>query len=99
MWRHLAARKRHSEAIKVGIQELRDHLSRYLSEVRNGREVTVTDHGRAVARLVPLEALRPLDRLVAEGRVTPARATKQRRLPGRVRSEGTVSDLVADQRR
>ena len=30
----------------VGIRELRDGLSRYLAEVRAGRSITVTDHGR-----------------------------------------------------
>ena len=38
--------------MEAGVRELRDHLSRYLNEVRDGNEVTVTDHGKAVARLV-----------------------------------------------
>ena len=85
--------------MEAGVRELRDHLSRYLDLVRAGREVTVTDHGKAVARLVPLDQPRPLDRLVAEGLVTPARAPKRSRSAGAVASDGTVSDLVADQRR
>ena len=39
----------------VGIRELRDGLSRHLAEVRAGRTVTVTDHGRPVARIVPID--------------------------------------------
>ncbi|MGF1668719.1 MAG: type II toxin-antitoxin system Phd/YefM family antitoxin [Acidimicrobiia bacterium] len=84
--------------MEAGVRELRDHLSRYLDAVRDGQEVTVTDHGKAVARLVPLDRPRTLDRLIAEGLITPARAAKQpRRQP--IRTKGTVSDLVAEQRR
>jgi prevent-host-death family protein len=82
----------------VGVRELRDHLSRYLAAVGEGQEVTVTDHGKAVARLVPLEEPRVLDRLVSEGLVTPARATKRPRSGRRVAGKGSVSDLVAEQR-
>ena len=85
--------------MEAGIRELRDNLSRYLDAVRDGQEITVTDHGKAVARLVPLDHPRPLDRLIAEGLATPARATKRPRTVRGIRANGTVSDLVADQRR
>ena len=62
-------------------------------------EVTVTDHGRAVARLVPLGRPRPLDRLIAEGLVTPGRTSKRPRTGPAIKAQGTVSDLVAEQRR
>jgi prevent-host-death family protein len=84
--------------MEAGVRELRDHLSRYLDVVRGGQEVTVTDHGKAVARLVPLDRPRPLDRLIAEGLVTPAQAPKRSRIAGGITSKGTVSDLVAGQR-
>lgn len=83
----------------VGIRELRDHLSRYINQVRDGGEVTVTDHGRAVARIVPLEQPRLLDRLIEEGRVTPAGDSKRSRPQRRVASSEPVSPLVTDQRR
>lgn len=85
--------------MEAGVRELRDHLSRYLAVVREGNEVTVTDHGHAIARLVPLDRPRPLDRLIAEGLVTPATAPKRTRSGRGIRTNGTVSDLVADQRR
>lgn len=83
---------------EVGIRELRDHLSRYLDRVQAGEEVVVTDRGRAVARVLPMSGERTVDRLVAEGLVTPARKPKQPSSPP-LRAAGTVSDLVADQRR
>ena len=85
--------------MEAGVRELRDHLSRYLNVVRDGQEVIVTDHGKAVARLVPLDQPRTLDRLIAEGLVTPARSPKRTRSARGIAAKGTVSDLVADQRR
>jgi prevent-host-death family protein len=84
--------------MEAGIRELRDHLSRYLGVVREGNEVTVTDHGKAVARLVPLDTPRPLDRLIAEGLATPGRTAKRPRTGRGISAKGTVSDLVAEQR-
>ncbi len=37
----------------VGVRELRQNLSRYLAEVKEGESFTVTEHGREVARLTP----------------------------------------------
>ena len=85
--------------MEAGVRELRDHLSRYLAQVRDGAEITVTDHGHAVARLVPLDQPRTLDRLVADGLVTPAATPKRPRTAQPITGRGTVSDLVAEQRR
>ncbi len=82
----------------VGIRKLRDGLNRYLAAVRAGRTVTVTDHGRPVARIVPVDNPGPLERLIAEGLVQPARQ-RERSAPRPVEASGTVSDLVAEQRR
>jgi prevent-host-death family protein len=59
-------------ALEVGVRELRDHLSGYLERVKDGAELTVTEHGRPIARLV---ATGPADRweeLVARGLIRPA---------------------------
>jgi prevent-host-death family protein len=45
----------------VGIAELKAKLSHYLTQVRAGQEVVVTDRGRPVARLVPYDAGRKRD--------------------------------------
>src|SRR5215468_396771 len=63
-------------AVEVGVRALRDGLSRHLAEVRKGHTVTVTDHGRAIARIVPVGTPTALERLVAEGRVRPATRRK-----------------------
>jgi prevent-host-death family protein len=85
--------------VEVGIRDLRNHLSRYLEAVRAGDELIVTDHGAAVARILPLGEGRRLDRLIAEG-VVSARASQTRRRPRqRTKASRSVSELVADQRR
>jgi prevent-host-death family protein len=38
---------------KAGIREARQNLTALIEEVRKGHEVTITDRGRPVARLVP----------------------------------------------
>lgn len=56
----------------VGIAELRQNLSLYLRRVGNGERLVVTDRNRPVAELGPAPSTGPdLDRLIAEGRVTP----------------------------
>lgn len=84
--------------MEIGIRELRDHLSRYIGQVRNGDEIIVTDRGRAVARVLPVRGERTIDRMIAEGLVTPARSPK-RDSERPLEIQGTVSDLVAAQRR
>ena len=82
----------------VGVRALRDGLSRHLDAVKNGRSITVTEHGRPIARLVPVDEVSSLERLRAEGRVT-APTTDRRPLPTPRVIPGPVSDLVAGQRR
>ncbi|WP_018157255.1 type II toxin-antitoxin system Phd/YefM family antitoxin [Demetria terragena] len=84
--------------MNVGVRELRDTLSRRLAEVREGHTITVTDHGRAVARIVPVDGPTRLEQLIAEGLARPANTSKQQ-APPPIRTQGTVSDLIDDQRR
>lgn len=89
----------YTPVVDVGIRDLRNNLSRHLDRVRDGDELVVTDRGVAVARIVPVDGVRTLDRLIADGVVTPAAGTRRVRPAERIRSGGTVSDLVPDQRR
>jgi prevent-host-death family protein len=55
----------------VGIRELKTHLSHHLKRVRSGTHLLVTERGRSIATISPVEA--PADvswvnQLVAEGR-------------------------------
>ena len=44
------------QTARVGIREAKVHLSRYLKMVRNGAEIVITDRGKPVGRIVPIEA-------------------------------------------
>ena len=81
----------------VGIRELRDTLSRQLDRVRDGHIITVTDHGKPIARIVPIQGQSVFERLVVEGKITPARSAK-RHVPEPLVTGATVSDLIAEQR-
>lgn len=48
-------------AVTVGAFEAKTHLSELLQRVEAGEQVTITKHGRPVARLVPV-GQRPTDR-------------------------------------
>ena len=57
----------------VGVRELKARLSHHLKRVQAGHSVTVTDRGRAIARIQPVEV--PADngwimRMVAEGKAS-----------------------------
>lgn len=59
----------------VGVRELRQNLSRYLAQVKEGETFAVTERGREVARLSPSgPADSPIARLVAERGATMPRA-------------------------
>lgn len=45
---------------RVGVADLKAHLSEHLRAVRRGQEITVLDRGAPVARIVPVEAQAPL---------------------------------------
>jgi prevent-host-death family protein len=65
-----------SDAYTVGLRDLRHHTSEVLARVRHGETIDVTEHGRLIARIVPVGERQPtpvLARLVASGRATLAR--------------------------
>ncbi len=59
---------------QIGLQELRQNLSRYLQRVSTGESLQITDRKKPVAILMPVpKAPEVLDRLAAEGRATAPR--------------------------
>lgn len=58
----------------IGVRELRQNASKYLAQVEAGEEVRITNHGRLVARLVPVSSDdRSHETLISVGVLTPAR--------------------------
>ena len=46
---------------RVGIADLKAHLSQHLRKVRGGRTLTVVDRETPIARIVPYDAETPLE--------------------------------------
>jgi len=63
---------------EAGIREARQNLSALIAEVRKGHEITITDRGKAVARLVPP---RPVKGKPFRGRVEFRRSMPQLATP------------------
>jgi prevent-host-death family protein len=86
-------------ALTAGVRELRDHLSRYLDEVKAGRSVTVTDHGTVIATIVPMRFSERTMQLYREGRVElptlPKRPIDDFK---RVHVEGGIEDILREVR-
>ncbi len=86
----------------IGVRELKAHLSQCLRRVQTGERLTVTDRGRAIATLAPVEravAVEWAHAMVAEGR---ARwdGGKPLGLSARIRSRGKpASEMVIEDRR
>ncbi len=49
----------------AGVREARQNLTELLDDVKKGREVVITDRGRPVARLAPVERRRGFPDLAA----------------------------------
>jgi len=87
----------------IGIRELRDRLSHYLREVeRTGEPITVTDHGRPIAELVPVvEAPRSrIQELIDAGLARPPIDPRPIDLqwPGIKLPPGTAQQLIDEDR-
>ncbi len=65
----------------ASISELKASLSEYLAKVKRGTEVTVTDRGHPVAKLIPFRSVKgphesERDKLIREGIIEPGRTGK-----------------------
>ncbi|GHF18551.1 antitoxin [Amycolatopsis deserti] len=59
----------------VGLRELRHNTSEVLARVRHGETVDITEYGKLIARIVPVEERETppvMARLLASGRARPA---------------------------
>ena len=86
----------------IGVRELKAHLSDCLARVQAGERLTVTDRGRPIATIVPIDA-RPapgwVRTMVADGRARWA-GGKPSGLSARIRPRGRpASRMVIEDRR
>jgi prevent-host-death family protein len=90
---------------QASVAELKAKLSEYLAAVKRGEDVIVTDRGKPVAKLTPLEKGAGRDARVMEllraGLMTPARKKLPRAFLDRTLppvSEGAVAEAIRKER-
>jgi prevent-host-death family protein len=86
--------------VTVGVTKFRENLSHYLDLVRDGTNVVIiTERGKPVARL---QGPSNIERMIAEGRIRPAKRPKRpMRRGGRIKLDGppSLSDMIIEDRR
>jgi prevent-host-death family protein len=88
------------ENATVGIRELKDKASTIIDRVEDGEAITVTKHGRPVARIVSAATPPHLAALVADGTVRPSEGSQPLPKPAKLRGSGkSASDYVSEGRR
>lgn len=85
--------------MEVGVRELRNNLSRYLEQVKKGKEIVVTERGKPIARLSGLERKRTMEELIEAGLITPAKKPKGPARRPRVKPKGSVTELLLEMKR
>jgi prevent-host-death family protein len=80
--------------VEVGVRELRENLSDWLDRAAAGEEILVTERGKPKAVITAAESA--WDRMVREGRITPATGPR-RPLPPPMKWDGegpTLTDYL-----
>ncbi|MGN6277039.1 MAG: type II toxin-antitoxin system Phd/YefM family antitoxin [Solirubrobacterales bacterium] len=88
------------EKATVGIRELKDKASSIIDRVEEGEAITVTKHGRPVARIVSAATPPHLAALVADGTVRLSEGGRYLPKPAKLRGSGkSAADYVSEGRR
>ena len=74
------------QTTSVGIRDAKMHLSKYLKMVQQGAEVTITDRGRPVGKIIPIHTKEmPLKERIKcmedRGQIEPVTAEGQVKIP------------------
>lgn len=81
----------------VGIRELKQRLSEFLSRVAKGERILVTDRGRPKAMIIPVTESDVIERGFREGWIVRGEAAAPRPIK-RVRARRRVLELLAEDR-
>jgi prevent-host-death family protein len=89
---------------RIGVKELKNHLTHYLRRTRKGEEIIVTDRGRPIALLQQIEAGRPgtresrLAQLSSLGKIILPTVTPSKRLKPLAYRGPSISRALVDDR-
>jgi prevent-host-death family protein len=83
---------------RIGVRELGQNASRYLARVTSsGDPIEITEHGRPIARLVPITD-DPWADMIAAGEITPATGGRDIRDIEPITIDFDASEALADLR-
>lgn len=91
--------------IPVASKELKNRLGKYLTLVREGKTLQITDRGRPIGCVIPVNSLadirqgETLARLVTEGAVRLGSGRLSRHLPTVMKKGKAIASMVAEDRR
>ena len=91
--------------ISAGIKELKNNLSRYLSKVKNGENILITERGKAIARIIredpkEIHLREVLSPLIVKGLIKLPSQKIIREIPSPLKLSGKpVSEMVLEDRR
>jgi len=90
----------YTSRMEVPITRFRREMKRWLTSVRRGEPVVLTDRGTPVARITRIEEPDAFQRLVDEGIITlPSRPKRPIRASDLVKSKNSVTEILLKQRR
>jgi antitoxin (DNA-binding transcriptional repressor) of toxin-antitoxin stability system len=91
--------------ISAGIKELKNNLSKYLSQVKNGEDILITERGKAIARIIrenpeEIKLREALSPLIVKGLIKLPSQKVNREISAPVKLSGKpVSEMVIEDRR
>ncbi|MFY9488660.1 MAG: type II toxin-antitoxin system prevent-host-death family antitoxin [Solirubrobacterales bacterium] len=89
-----------TQPVDVGVRELHNRTSEVIKRVAAGEEIFITLHGRRTAKLVPAQSADPLAEFRRRGLVRdPIDGDDSWLYEEPIVPTGSVSDLIAEQRR
>ncbi len=91
--------------ILVGVRDLKAKLSHYIMQTKSGSEIVVTEHGKAVARLIKEPTAQKsitekLYKLAQEGGIELPKKTrtKKKSVPFKTNSKKSASEILLESR-
>jgi len=91
--------------ISAGIKELKNNLSKYLSQVKKGEDILITDRGNVIARIMRedpknISLRKALSPLIVRGQIALPDRMLDREISAPVKLPGKpVSEMVIEDRR
>ena len=86
--------------MEVGITEFRSNMSHWLTEIKAGDEILLTERDIPIARIIGVNGLTSWEQMIREGIVTPSTQQKRTKAENikQISATGSVSNIVSEHR-